>query len=144
MASAATQYLYSGEQFDARTGLQYLRGRDYRSQTGTFNTVDPFFGNMNDPQSFHKYRFTSGDPIQFGDPTGNMEGLIGTLGAMTIRGGLLGAGFGAGYGMFNAGSGYLTGQADLGTALYSFARGHKSPGQPLEPELGSLCHNFSS
>ncbi len=76
MGNAATQYLYSGEQFDARIEQQYLRPRYYDSATGTFNRLDPFFGNQTDPQSFHRYRYTSGDPIQFADPTGLVEGLI--------------------------------------------------------------------
>ncbi|MCA9012520.1 MAG: DNA/RNA non-specific endonuclease [Planctomycetaceae bacterium] len=82
MANAATQYLYSGEQFDPRIGQQYLRARYYNQANGTFNRLDPFFGNRTDPQSFHKYRYTHGDPIQFGDPTGLFEGLVGGFTSM--------------------------------------------------------------
>ncbi|MFN9968938.1 MAG: RHS repeat-associated core domain-containing protein, partial [Phycisphaerae bacterium] len=70
MSAAATQYLYSGEQFDPRIGQQYLRARYYDSATGTFNRLDPFFGNQTDPQSFHKYLYTNGDPVNGWDPTG--------------------------------------------------------------------------
>ncbi|MDR2441326.1 MAG: hypothetical protein LBE12_18350 [Planctomycetaceae bacterium] len=34
-----------------------------------FNRLDPFFGNVNDPQSFHKYLYTHADPINRIDPT---------------------------------------------------------------------------
>ena len=52
MSAAATQYLYSGEQFDPRIGQQYLRARYYDSSTGTFNRLDPFFGNQTDPPKY--------------------------------------------------------------------------------------------
>lgn len=70
MSEAATSYLYSGEQFDSRIGQQYLRARYYNAATGTFNRLDPFFGNQSDPQSFHKYLYTHGDPVNGIDPTG--------------------------------------------------------------------------
>ncbi|MFC1757907.1 RHS repeat-associated core domain-containing protein [Planctomycetota bacterium] len=63
----------------------YQRARYYDSKTGTFNRLDPFAGNPDDPQSFHKYRYTHGDPIQFADPTGMFEGIVGLLGSMNIQ-----------------------------------------------------------
>ncbi|MEM9369370.1 MAG: RHS repeat-associated core domain-containing protein, partial [Planctomycetota bacterium] len=62
--------LYSGEQTDALTGQQYLRARYYNPNTGQFNRLDDFFGNQQDPQSFHKYAYVHGDPVQNIDPTG--------------------------------------------------------------------------
>ncbi|MDR3199012.1 MAG: RHS repeat-associated core domain-containing protein, partial [Planctomycetaceae bacterium] len=59
---ALTEFLYSGEQFDSKIGQQYLRARYYDPVTGRFNRFDPFFGNLNDPQS---YLFVHGDPINF-------------------------------------------------------------------------------
>ena len=87
---------YSGEHFDAKAAQQYLRARFYNPANGRFNRLDPFAGNMNDPQSLHKYTYVHGDPIQGIDPTG--ENLIGTIGAIGIRmviGGLSGAAIGA-------------------------------------------------
>ncbi|MDR2441818.1 MAG: hypothetical protein LBE12_20875 [Planctomycetaceae bacterium] len=55
---ALTEFLYSGEQFDSKIGQQYLRARYYDPATGKFNHLDPFFGNLNDPQSLHKYLYT--------------------------------------------------------------------------------------
>jgi RHS repeat-associated protein len=88
MANAATQYLYSGEQFDARIGQQYLRARYYNQANGTFNRLDPFFGNTTDPQSFHKYLYTHADPIRGIDPSG--ESLLGASFSMGIIGALAG------------------------------------------------------
>jgi RHS repeat-associated protein len=77
--------LYSGEQFDSKVGQQYLRARYYDPATGRFNRLDPFFGNLKDPQSFHKYLYTHADPVSGVDPTGEFLGLAGA-----ILGGLLG------------------------------------------------------
>jgi RHS repeat-associated protein len=69
-ATALTTLLYSGEQFDQQIAMQYLRARYYNPATGTFNRLDPFAGNMQDPQSLHKYLYAHGDPIHGIDPTG--------------------------------------------------------------------------
>ena len=67
---AATVLLYSGEQWDAPLGQQYLRARYYDAGTGHFNRLDPFFGNRRDPQSLHKYGYVHSDPTTLYDPTG--------------------------------------------------------------------------
>jgi RHS repeat-associated protein len=64
--------LYSGEQFDSKINQQYLRQRYYDPSTGRFNRLDPFFGNLNDPLSLHKYLYTHADPINGIDPSGKM------------------------------------------------------------------------
>jgi RHS repeat-associated protein len=67
---ALTEFLYSGEQFDSKIGQQYLRQRYYDPTTGRFNRLDPFFGNLNAPQSLHKYLYTHADPVNGIDPNG--------------------------------------------------------------------------
>jgi RHS repeat-associated protein len=67
---ALTEFLYSGEQFDSKIGQQYLRARYYDPATGRFNRLDPFFGNLTDPQSLHKYLYVHVDPINGTDPSG--------------------------------------------------------------------------
>ncbi|MEM9419250.1 MAG: RHS repeat-associated core domain-containing protein [Planctomycetota bacterium] len=69
-AQALTTLLYSGEFTNAITGSQYLRARYYDAATGRFNRLDPYFGNHNNPLSFHKYQYTHGNPIFGIDPTG--------------------------------------------------------------------------
>ena len=68
--NSLTTHLYSGEQTDAATGLQYLRARYYDPASGRFNRLDPFAGNQNDPLSLHKYLYTHGNPVMGIDPTG--------------------------------------------------------------------------
>lgn len=69
-SAALTTLLYSGEQFDHRSQMQYLRARYYDPATGRFRRLDPFMGNINDPQSLHKYLYTHANPVMFADPSG--------------------------------------------------------------------------
>ena len=85
-AEALTEFLYSGEQFDAKIGQQYLRARYYDPATGRFNRLDPFFGNHTDPQSFHKYLYCHADPINGVDPTGLFLCSVGLCGFMPVAG----------------------------------------------------------
>ncbi|EAQ77734.1 RHS repeat-associated core domain-containing protein [Blastopirellula marina] len=93
-SAALTTLLYSGEQFDSRIGQQYLRARYYDPNSGRFNRLDPFAGNSQDPQSFHKYLYTHGNPVAGVDPTGMFtSGQIGVAMAInaSISGGLTAA-----------------------------------------------------
>jgi len=69
-ATALTSILYSG-QWTMKSGQQYLRARFYDPASGTFNRLDPFAGNLTDPQSLHKYLYAHGNPVAFSDPSGN-------------------------------------------------------------------------
>jgi len=70
---AATNLLYSGEQFDADLGWNYQRARYYDMGAGRWNRVDPWSGDSEDPQSLHKYLYCHGDPVTGVDPSGLME-----------------------------------------------------------------------
>jgi RHS repeat-associated protein len=48
----------------------YPRMKFLDPTTGRFTSLDPFGGNNHDPQSFNKYGYVHGDPIQGIDPTG--------------------------------------------------------------------------
>lgn len=69
--SGSTSLLYAGEQFDTNAQMYYNRARYYDQNTGRFNRTDPFAGNMQDPQSLHKYLYAHCNPINGIDPTGN-------------------------------------------------------------------------
>ena len=66
-------FLYSGEQFDGSTSLYYLRARYYRTPTGRFLTVDPYEGAILNPLTLHRYVYTANNPVNFVDPTGDVE-----------------------------------------------------------------------
>jgi RHS repeat-associated protein len=69
-ADALTTILQNGEYFDAVINQLYLRARWYDPRIGRFITVDPIFGNLNDPLSLHKYADASADPANRIDPSG--------------------------------------------------------------------------
>ena len=69
-AQAATTLLYSGEQFDQRVQMQYLRARYYDATVGRFTRHDPFVGSAQSPQSYHKYVYGHADPVSNLDPSG--------------------------------------------------------------------------
>ncbi len=70
-ATALTSILYSG-QWTMKSGQQYLRARIYDPSSGTFNRLDPFVGNLADPQSLHKYLYAHGNPVMGVDPSGEL------------------------------------------------------------------------
>jgi RHS repeat-associated protein len=67
---AATDMLYSGEQFDVELQLQYLRARNYDQNTGRFTSLDSFAGNNSNPQTLHKYAYAHSNPVNGIDPSG--------------------------------------------------------------------------
>lgn len=76
-------YLYRGEQFDQRLGMQYLRARYYNPGVGRFASVDPFEGLIELPMSRHRYLYGNANPISYLDPSGEFtmtEVLGGVLG----------------------------------------------------------------
>ena len=81
-ATTFDSHLYSGEQTDS-TGLQWLRSRYYDPRTGHFLSFDAYWGNIQDPQSLHKYVYCYGDGVNHTDPTGQFIDLL--LGAADGR-----------------------------------------------------------
>jgi RHS repeat-associated protein len=86
VSQALTEFLYSGEQFDSKIGQQYLRARYYDPATGRFNRLDPFFGILNEPQSFHKYSYTHADPVNEIDPSGEIWAAITGIFRLLLQG----------------------------------------------------------
>ncbi len=57
---------------DSVTGLDYANNRYYTNAYGRFMTPDPYTnsGRLNDPQSWNRYAYTRGDPVNRADPHG--------------------------------------------------------------------------
>ncbi|MEM8911061.1 MAG: putative Ig domain-containing protein [Planctomycetota bacterium] len=86
-----TSLTYSGEAWDSVLNRGYNRARWYDASSAQWNRLDPFAGNMLDPQSLHKYAYVHGDPIGSTDPTGLAEFSLGGIsvnisGANVLRG----------------------------------------------------------
>ncbi len=69
--------LYNGQQYDAETGLYYLRARYYSPELGRFISADSKHADGND------YAYAGNDPINMVDPSGT-ESLVGELTAIFI------------------------------------------------------------
>jgi hypothetical protein len=67
---------------------------NYDPATGRFNRLDPFFGNLNDPQSLHKYLYAHADPVNGIDPNGlfSLGCFVGNLGSMQMTISMVNAG----------------------------------------------------
>ncbi len=63
-------FLYTGEQYNANTGLYYLRARYMDPSTGTFISMDSYQGSLYDPVSLHKYLYANANPVMYTDPSG--------------------------------------------------------------------------
>ncbi len=70
--------------------------RYYDPSTGRFNRLDPFFGNLSDPQSLHKYLYTHADPVNGIDLSlGSCISAIGTGMRIAGTGAAIGVGINA-------------------------------------------------
>ena len=76
-----SDFLYTGEQFDAGLGFYYLRARYYNPANGRFPTMDTYQGRVGEPQTLHKYLYVHADPINNIDPSGMFS--IGQLAVTT-------------------------------------------------------------
>lgn len=68
--STANTYLYTGQQFDAATGLYSLRSRYYASEVGRFLSRDSVDHSPSDPNGLNRYLYAGDNPIDEVDPTG--------------------------------------------------------------------------
>ena len=64
------EFLYTGEQYNANTGLYYLRARYMNPSAGTFISMDSYQGSIYDPVSLHKYLYANANPVMYTDSSG--------------------------------------------------------------------------
>ena len=66
-SSASDRYMWTGQQYDSVTGLQYNRARYYDPTTGRWTTEDPLGFGAGDT---NLYRYVHNQPTRYVDPTG--------------------------------------------------------------------------
>jgi RHS repeat-associated protein len=79
-AQPAAPYAFAGREYDAESGLYYLRARYYDPATGGFLSSDPLGvtsrllagggGLFRSPQQMNSYSYAVNNPLSFRDPTG--------------------------------------------------------------------------
>jgi len=69
--SGSSVFAFTGEQYDASTGLTYLRARYYASTQGCFFVRDPWTGNVQQPATLNSYLYVLGNPTNYTDPSGH-------------------------------------------------------------------------
>lgn len=70
-------YTFTGREFDPETGLYHYRKRTLDPNTGRFNQEDPFPGALVLPQSLNRYPYVGNHPVNFTDPYGLVNFLVG-------------------------------------------------------------------
>ncbi|MFO7898545.1 MAG: RHS repeat-associated core domain-containing protein [Planctomycetota bacterium] len=70
-------FLYNGQQYDAASGLYYLRSRYLDTDAGRFLSVDPMAGNLHEPITLNKYLYANADPTTYADPNGHFGIFLG-------------------------------------------------------------------
>jgi RHS repeat-associated protein len=71
---------------DSTTGLDYANNRYYSNAYGRFMTPDPYTasGGPSDPQSWNRYAYTRGDPVNRLDPDGTCDQSADTEYSVTV------------------------------------------------------------
>ncbi|MBZ0099447.1 MAG: RHS repeat-associated core domain-containing protein, partial [Taibaiella sp.] len=64
-------YLYTGQQYDAETGLYSLRARYYNPADGRFLSRDSYAYNYQNPFELNRYSYAANNPTNGYDPTGH-------------------------------------------------------------------------
>jgi RHS repeat-associated protein len=82
-----SDYLFTGEQWDADLGMFFLRARYLNTNTGRFHSQDTYEGRNGEPLTLHKYLYAHNNPVMFTDPSGQfiLEIMLAIGMDMTIR-----------------------------------------------------------
>ncbi len=92
-----SDFLFTGEQWDADLGMYFLRARYLNPGTGRFHSQDSYEGSNSDPLTLHKYLYGNGNPVMMTDPSGRFSLLVwaSSVQGQTMTGMALGAAAGA-------------------------------------------------
>ena len=75
-------YGYNGEYTHGSLGLQYLRARYLKVETGAFTSRDTYAGRVRDIISQNRYTYAENNPVTFADPSGHKITIGTTIGNM--------------------------------------------------------------
>ena len=70
-ASFQVSRRFTGQVFDAESGLYYYNARYYDPELGRFIQPDTEIPDLSNPQSYNRYSYCVNDPLRYNDPTGH-------------------------------------------------------------------------
>ncbi|MEK6749996.1 MAG: RHS repeat-associated core domain-containing protein [Pseudomonadota bacterium] len=79
--SKGIAHKYTGQEFDAGTGMYYYGARYYDVRLMRFVSADSLVQDVTDPQSFNRFAYVRNNPLKYVDPTGNYKVKTGPNGA---------------------------------------------------------------
>ncbi len=82
--SLDSPHKFTGQRFDASTGLYYYHARYYDPQIGRFIQPDTIVQDPSDPQSLNRYSYCRNNPVNLVDPSGYKSFLKRLLGIVAI------------------------------------------------------------
>jgi len=65
-----TGFGFNAEWYDAATGMQNLRARQYEPAMNRFSQKDKLQGNASTPLSLNRYTYVQNNPVRYADPSG--------------------------------------------------------------------------
>jgi RHS repeat-associated protein len=66
-----SKFLYTGQENDVETGLDYYNSRYYDSSIQRFIQPDTIISDVYDPQSLNRYSYVENNPLRYTDPSGH-------------------------------------------------------------------------
>ena len=64
---------YNSQELDKESGLYFYNARYYEAGMGRFVTADNVVDGFYDTQGWNRYSYVKGNPIRYGDPSGNVK-----------------------------------------------------------------------
>jgi len=65
-------YPYTDQYRDDESGLMYYNSRYYDTDLKRFTSIDPWAGDITNPQSLNKYSYVVNNPLKYNDPSGEV------------------------------------------------------------------------
>jgi RHS repeat-associated protein len=79
-ASFQVSRRFTGQVFDAESGLYYYNARYYDPELGRFIQADTTISDLPNPQSYNRYSYCLNDPLRYNDPSGHVSTLAAFFG----------------------------------------------------------------
>ena len=67
-----SKFLYTGQEKDTETNLNYYNARYYSSDTRRFTQPDTIIQDVYNPQSLNRYSYVLNNPLKYTDPSGHI------------------------------------------------------------------------